>query len=170
MAKTDESAPGAATPPPAKEKKPWSAPLQKWVRAMAEALKQLGNRKCPNLNNDLRVSRLLIWLRPHIDAIEIARQKVQKDAADRSKEPGLSASALEMIVLQMQTSLNELELTPFPIYDRPPFKLGKGDLPRDMTGEGGWKNSSSLGAIVADLGELLELSGAELDELSKIGA
>lgn len=150
-----------------REKKSIAEPLQKWVRAMGEALKQMGNRKCPNLNNDLRVARLVTWMRPMLDAIDITRQKVQKDAAEAGQQAGLSASALEMVVLKMQTALSELDLTPFPIYDAPPFKLGKNDLPKDMTGDGGWKNSSALGAIVADLDFLLELSEAELTELAK---
>ncbi|HXG72578.1 MAG TPA: hypothetical protein VNJ04_18395 [Gemmatimonadaceae bacterium] len=128
----------------------------KQVLAMSNALRLLGNRKMGSVTADLKVGRLIRLLAPHAEPIAETRQKIatfligDRDIEEMSAgESALMAS--KMVGMQATFDAMEIELD-FPAS----LKLTQADLPKERTGDDGWKNATQLGAITADLVQLYD--------------
>ena len=129
------------------------------LRGMFGALQILGNRHLPTIDADLKVGRLIRLLAPLAEPIGPARQRIaarlaEADAGhgDVEKLSPLGQQLLGAAIAGAQADFDGQEVE----VDLPPWRITKADLPKEKTGDDGWRNGSQLGAIIADLGLLFE--------------
>ena len=128
------------------------------LQRMYAALAVLGNRRMASLAADLKVARLLRVLAPHVEPLETLKRGIVLDlAAGLPKDAALSNTREQLLVMTIGARQAELDAETVEIDLPIVYALRETDLPKEMTGADGWKNSSQLGAIVADLGPLYNL-------------
>ncbi|HXG69475.1 MAG TPA: hypothetical protein VNJ04_02560 [Gemmatimonadaceae bacterium] len=128
----------------------------KQVLAMSNALRNLGNRKMGSVTADLKVGRLIRLLAPHAEPIAETRQKIATDLiGDRDIEE-MSVGESNLLASKMSAAQTELDMAECEIDLPASLKLTLADLPKERTGDDGWKNATQLGAITADLGQFYD--------------
>ena len=132
------------------------------VRGMHTALSILGDRFMPNIKADIKVARLLVHFTPIVDPLNVERNKMATktlEDAKQSKGTGdidkLSNAAQQEVMALVVLAQQEWDNLPITL-ELPDIKIDQNDLPKERTGDDGWKNGSSLGSIIAGLGELFE--------------
>ncbi len=120
---------------------------------MFNAIVMLGNRSMANVGADLKVARFIRALQPEAVALAKKREELRAPPAQEDK-PALPAPAPEEIARLERALLDERFEVALPLA----FRLTEADLPKEKTGADGWKNADGLGAIVADLELLFDLS------------
>jgi hypothetical protein len=127
---------------------------------MQAALAVLGNRRMANIGADLKVARLLRALAPYAEPLEAVKRAASLAVVDELPE-GAEFTALQEQVLGMRIAEKQTELDNQEIEIEVPlsYALKESDLPKEMTGADGWKNTAQLGAIISDLGSLYLMDG-----------
>ena len=123
---------------------------------MYAALKLLGNRRMANVGADLKVGRMLRVLAPLAEPLESAKQHAVQDVikAAPPDATGLALSRVNLAGAAAQLAVDEATVeVALPLA----FALREADLPKEQSGEEGWRNAAGLGALMTDLGPLFIL-------------
>ena len=131
-----------------------------------DALTTLGRRKCPLINSDLKVARLIKWIEPYAHPIQSARNGIPARVLNGRQTDGLTPVDVQLINFAISGEQEALDaatvdLPPAPRSSGVPLVLRQADLPKEQTGDLGWKNADSLGIIVAHLDFLYEFAESD---------
>lgn len=128
------------------------------IIAIHSALAILGNRKMATINGDLRVARLLRLFTPEAELIKKAKNRiiVENTSGDVGKLEQIERYKLQAI---LNDKANEFDSEMVDILLPENLRIKEEDLPKELSGDDGWKNANQLGAIVADLDCLFEFTG-----------
>lgn len=113
------------------------------ILAIHSALVDLARRKLPSITVDLKVARRIESLKPALAAYEAVHKKTIAEYTD--------AEGKMVNAMGLQAAINELNANRVEI-PAPKSKLAQADLPVDLKGDEGQKNTTGLSAIITDLG------------------
>ena len=122
---------------------------------MYGALVILGNRSLPSMDSDIKIGRMAHCLAPTAEMLQPAKQKAMAEFGESHSLEDLTDTAANILAAQMTVRLNELDDEQVEV-EIPVARVTKADLPKEKSGDDGWKNGARIGGIVSDLGILFE--------------
>ena len=125
------------------------------LKGMFGALGILGNRFLPTMDSDIKVGRMAYMLAPAAEPLGPAKKKIMAAFGEEHDLEGLTETAASILAARMATLL-DAEDQKIVKVQMPMARITKADLPKEKTGDDGWKNGAQLGAIISDLGMLFE--------------
>ena len=126
----------------------------------ANALAILAGRSCPSLDADLKAGRLHRIFSDAVEGFDKARNSISMKLLegtaikDLDKLTPLANERLAGQIAVAQAAFDETLVE----FEWPKWKIKKSDLPKEKTGDEGWKNGTAIGAITSGLGDLFDWS------------
>jgi hypothetical protein len=122
---------------------------------MFQALQELGTRFLPSLNSDVKVGRMTSFFEPSCSPIGPAKKKLLADFGEQNNLEELTETALSILVAKLEVEMNAYDAVTVKVM-LPRERITREDLPKERTGDDGWKNGTGLGALIANLGPLFQ--------------
>lgn len=136
----------------------------------ASALSLLIGRSLPSLDSEMKAGRLHQLVNDRAELIQKAKNKKSNDILkDHRVEDLKKMSPLlhEKLAGEIAVDQGDFDQEDEPEWEWPPWKITKSDLPKEKSGEEGWKNGAGLGAIMSGLGPLFDWTDWEAQEAKK---
>ena len=121
----------------------------------ALALSALSGRALPSLDSDMKVGRLHKIHEVEAHLLEKPRNQISirilKDM-DLKKLTGIEAERIMGTIAIEQADFDRMTIP----WEKNKWHITKADLPKEKSGDEGWKNGAGLGAIISGLGDLFQ--------------
>lgn len=128
-----------------------------------QALSELGARFAPTISADIKTGRLLTPVKRAFEPIAHERARIanrmMQDALDEhgvKTIEDLPKSVQRMLDNAIALAQQEWEQTEIEVELPEGLTITQNDLPKERSGEDGWKNGAGLGGIISELGDLFE--------------
>lgn len=129
-----------------------------------QALSELGARFAPTLPADIKTGRLLTPVKLAFEPIAHERARIaNRLMQEKTEEFGvktmeeLPKSVQRMLENAIVLAQLEWEQQEIEVAIPEGIRITQNDLPKERTGDEGWKNGAGLGGIISELGDLFEL-------------